>query len=854
MQQPTFLNPGFQSFDVITREITQLRETYNGLITITVPTTTTATFTRKQLENTSNIFIGVRIYSYNEVLSLLQDSDTENFNYVQNNHLDNITIIKNIAEKIYGPEKAWSKITIIENTLAQLDGIDHKQLDILQEINPIAYKAVQLYQDSYGLTLGECESSKSKKNFDDIIGKLILISVDKIPSIAQRIRSQYNSMLYKEFIINNVANTKVDESFLYENSFDEVNAVLEMGLESSKDFNLDEIAIVVPDNSQKQLFISLANSKKIPLSGSDLINLSDGQVISATSHILRSIESLINDDFISNFLEKYPWIETRKDRMSFNSYKNLIKDIRSSERSNEIFSAIYDYLENGYLNLIENLDEAEIELVNKQFTIIKQLSHLNSPITFLEAEMLLGKLAKSQKIRLNTLGNGLYIATPSDIIGSRFKTIYITSLRANYISENQQIKSLLSQSALEDLDIDINKGSDISETNNAIFNWLLNCSDKTVISTSLYNSENKKLEQNLEFESIFSRVDISDSTSLLSLNIDNENEHDAQIEYINSFFGDVPNTKNLLVSKNLRFNYSATSIEALAECPFKFFITKILRASETSVNENIDLIASMEKGNLVHKALEEHGLTGFDFESLSAYLNQSVIKLLENGTLPNDTAATINGYDVTELIQKFAELNDKKLASGSKVYKVEEKVSGTIITNNRSYEIKGKIDRIDSINDETFSIIDYKTGKKKTKGHFFDFGKRIQLGLYALLLEDKLNISTLEYWYFKENNNNEIEKKNFDEQVVEEVKEIFTKLVSVLESGVIAPRNYSLTSKPTKDGTPKIEIVDNCENCEVSDICFIEHQEMWSRQNLVEISKDYREVTGDVSKNLEVLK
>ena len=341
------------------------------------PTTTTATFTRKQLENTSNIFIGVRIYSYSEVLSLLQDSDTENFNYVQNNHLDNITIIKNIAEKIYGPEKAWSKITIIENTLAQLDGIDHKQLDILQEINPIAYKAVQLYQDSYGLTLGECESSKSKKNFDDIIGKLILISVDKIPSIAQRIRSQYNSMLYKEFIINNVANTKVDESFLYENSFDEVNAVLEMGLESSNDFNLDEIAIVVPDNSQKQLFISLANSKKIPLSGSDLINLSDGQVISATSHILRSIESLINDDFISNFLEKYPWIETRKDRMSFNSYKNLIKDIRSSERSNEIFSAIYDYLENGYLNLIENLDEAEIELVNKQFTIIKQLSHLN---------------------------------------------------------------------------------------------------------------------------------------------------------------------------------------------------------------------------------------------------------------------------------------------------------------------------------------------------------------------------------------------------------------------------------------------------------------------------------------------
>jgi len=62
--------------------------------------------------------------------------------------------------------------------------------------------------------------------------------------------------------------------------------------------------------------------------------------------------------------------------------------------------------------------------------------------------------------------------------------------------------------------------------------------------------------------------------------------------------------------------------------------------------------------------------------------------------------------------------------------------------------IKGAIDRIDRLSDGTVEIIDYKTGKTKTK---LDFTEKRQLILYQLFIEEflKIKVSALSYYYLE---------------------------------------------------------------------------------------------------------
>ena len=108
---------------------------------------------------------------------------------------------------------------------------------------------------------------------------------------------------------------------------------------------------------------------------------------------------------------------------------------------------------------------------------------------------------------------------------------------------------------------------------------------------------------------------------------------------------------------------------------------------------------------------------------------------------------------------------------------------------------------------------------------------------------------SLEYWYLKKNPEALIERVTVNDDTVEYIKRLVDSITSIMTNGVIAPRTYSFTQDKLQKKDSDIKTIDNCKNCEVSNICYTEHQEMWKSLALKNKTEKYREATGDLEES-----
>lgn len=175
------------------------------------------------------------------------------------------------------------------------------------------------------------------------------------------------------------------------------------------------------------------------------------------------------------------------------------------------------------------------------------------------------------------------------------------------------------------------------------------------------------------------------------------------------------------------FRLSVTALTTFLDCAYKFKLNNLYRLPKAKE-------AYLAFGTAVHKALEKYFLK----PNLKTLLNQFKKALAQELLTPEDYSARLkHGQDVLTAYHHLRSANTKS------PYALEKYFGYSTSSNCRLGDIPliGKVDRIDILeeNKKLAKIIDYKTGKPKTKGEIEGTTKtstgylKRQLVFYALL-------------------------------------------------------------------------------------------------------------------------
>ncbi len=181
-----------------------------------------------------------------------------------------------------------------------------------------------------------------------------------------------------------------------------------------------------------------------------------------------------------------------------------------------------------------------------------------------------------------------------------------------------------------------------------------------------------------------------------------------------------------IYDENSELYYSYSSLKEYAECPFKYYLDKVLNIGDESSNSAADI------GSFVHKVYE------YQFKNLNDDFNTCYQMALEcdDYVLDDRTKMLINGNKTRiEDVFNFNKQHFNNI-NNPKVY-LEKKYKTTL--ENPKSNLKGYVDKLMIINNQYYVIIDYKTSSESLKEKLFEYDLGLQLPAYAYLLEKAKN-------------------------------------------------------------------------------------------------------------------
>ncbi|MEX0785540.1 MAG: PD-(D/E)XK nuclease family protein, partial [Dehalococcoidia bacterium] len=311
---------------------------------------------------------------------------------------------------------------------------------------------------------------------------------------------------------------------------------------------------------------------------------------------------------------------------------------------------------------------------------------------------------------------------------------------------------------------------------------------------------------------------------------------------------------------------SPTALQHWAACPFRYLLGHVLHVAETEKPEDTLTLTPIERGNLVHRALETFisEMPGRTSPG-QRWSGDERARLLQIGAQLCDdaVAAGITGRPLLWRLERARLLqaldgfldDDEALRAGHGVVPADVELSFGMrdsedaavlvrLGGGRELAFRGRIDRVDRAPDgDRLLVLDYKTGTpdldmyKKLHVQPVSGGKLLQLPVYALAAQQRYGDVPAEayYWFVRpqqyERHGYAVEPAQLDE---------FGRALNVIVSGM---ENGLFPARPGKQSSG--ERFDNCGICPYDRLCSSDRARVWSRKRFVHDLRDYVELAED---------
>lgn len=414
----------------------------------------------------------------------------------------------------------------------------------------------------------------------------------------------------------------------------------------------------------------------------------------------------------------------------------LVTDVIKGELPNKKY-AIFVGAQEGKMPIVQNdlglITDQDINILNPSFKLNPTVNLINKRNKFKIYESLLkfSKLslsyvavtASGEKMMPSEVINNLCIMFPNlkVVNGSLLQHSYQTELtNKNYFLFNNTSVNFAKHNLIENLKLGLTDNSSLLQENSAVLFSALN----------KVNQNPQQYVDNLCYRNNISEI----SNASLFLNK-----------------GDV----------------SVSEIESYYSCPFKHFVDYGLRLKKQESSE----INALEYGNILHEYVKEvltfiRKNNSVDLEDLKQFSLKTLNDILDKPIYKHLVLNPSNVNDIKSLKKEVLRINDALIrlndSSTLNPQWLEKGFSGFEIGNQTTkIGLKGIIDRVD-FDEESFSVIDYKTGGSEFKD-FSDIasGKKLQLIIYAYVVSQKTGKTPIGTFYMPLKN--EFSKNNAEE-------------------------------------------------------------------------------------------
>ncbi len=291
---------------------------------------------------------------------------------------------------------------------------------------------------------------------------------------------------------------------------------------------------------------------------------------------------------------------------------------------------------------------------------------------------------------------------------------------------------------------------------------------------------------------------------------------------------------------------SPTSLQDWATCPLRYFLGRVLHIAETATPEDTLSISAIERGNLLHKALERFILETPPRESPAQPWSEAERALLfqiGEELCGQAEAAGLTGKPILwrlarERIRRDLEgfLDaDEQLRIEHGVVPVAVELSFgmrgedpvAVQLADRAIAFRGRIDRVDRAPDGSrLLVLDYKSGStygyKELNKDVVQRGTSLQLPVYALAAAQRHGAveTSAYYWFINEKASYETRGGDMAAQTMERFHNVLGVIGRGIERGLF----------PARPGKKKEGGWENCTFCAYNRACPGDRERVWERK------------------------